>query len=272
MATPALQDVSLQIEDGSYTAIIGHTGSGKSTLLQHFNGLLKPTAGQLTVNGVTITPATKNKELSPLRHQVGFVFQFPEAQLFEETVLKDIAFAPRNFGKSAAEAEQIARKIATMVGLSEATLTQSPFDLSGGQMRRAAIAGILAMEPHTLILDEPTAGLDPQGRRSMMALFDRLHREHHLTIILVTHQMDDVADYADHVVVMEHGQVLMTGTPRQVFADAKWLRTHHLQLPQTAAMAEQLATRGFTFDPLPLTEHELADQLVSQLQGGDRHD
>lgn len=272
MAAPALQDVSLRIEDGSYTAIIGHTGSGKSTLLQHFNGLLKPTSGQLTVNGVTITPATKNKELSDLRHQVGFVFQFPEAQLFEETVLKDIAFAPRNFGKSSAEAEQIARKVAAMVGLSETTLTQSPFDLSGGQMRRAAIAGILAMEPHTLILDEPTAGLDPQGRRSMMNLFARLHREYRLTIILVTHQMDDVADYADHVIVMEHGQVLQTGTPRQVFADAKWLREHHLRLPQTAAMAEQLAARGFSFDPLPLTEHELADQLVPQLQGGGRHD
>ena len=167
----ALKDVSINIEDGSYTAIVGHTGSGKSTLLQHLNGLLKPTSGEISINGYTIDNTTKNKELGKLRKEVGFVFQFPEAQLFEETVLKDIAFAPKNFGKSEDEAEKIAREKAKLVALPEEVLEKSPFELSGGQMRRVAIAGILAMEPKVLVLDEPTAGLDPEGRHQMMEMF-----------------------------------------------------------------------------------------------------
>ena len=199
----ALKDVSINIEDGSYTAIVGHTGSGKSTLLQHLNGLLKPTSGEISINGYTIDNTTKNKELGKLRKEVGFVFQFPEAQLFEETVLKDIAFAPKNFGKSEDEAEKIAREKAKLVALPEEVLEKSPFELSGGQMRRVAIAGILAMEPKVLVLDEPTAGLDPEGRHQMMEMFNRLHKDENLTIILVTHQMNDVAEYADNVIVLE---------------------------------------------------------------------
>lgn len=171
MEHKALEDVSLEITDGSYTAVIGHTGSGKSTLMQHLNGLLKPTEGFLEINGHQITPETQNKELGDLRKEVGFVFQFPEAQLFEETVKKDIAFAPKNFGKSDEEAEAIAVRMAKMVDLPDEVLDKSPFELSGGQMRRVAIAGILAMEPKILVLDEPTAGLDPMGRLEMMRLF-----------------------------------------------------------------------------------------------------
>jgi len=269
----ALTDVSLDIEAGSYTAIIGHTGSGKSTLLQHLNGLLKPTSGNLTVAGNHITSETKNKELNELRHHVGFVFQFPEAQLFEETVLKDIAFAPKNFGKSDEEAEQIAAKMAPLVGLPDSVLDSSPFELSGGQMRRVAIAGVLAMEPQILVLDEPTAGLDPKGRLEMMEMFEQLHQEQHLTIILVTHQMNDVANYADHVVVMENGGLIADSTPEQVFSDPDWLHKHHLGLPQTTAFAAKLAQQGVPFDTLPLTEKQLAEKLAELMpqSGGELH-
>ncbi|WP_405076501.1 energy-coupling factor ABC transporter ATP-binding protein [Ligilactobacillus acidipiscis] len=263
----ALTDVSLDIADGSYTAIIGHTGSGKSTLLQHLNGLLKPTAGTLTVAGNKITPETKNKELNELRRHVGFVFQFPEAQLFEETVLKDIAFAPKNFGKSDEEAEDLAAKMAELVGLPASVFQNSPFELSGGQMRRVAIAGVLAMEPQILVLDEPTAGLDPKGRLEMMEMFERLHQQQNLTIILVTHQMNDVANYADHVLVMEEGRLIADSTPQEVFSDPKWLKGHHLGLPQTTAFAAKLADKGVPFKNLPLTEEQLAAQLAELLVG-----
>lgn len=263
----ALTDVSLDIADGSYTAIIGHTGSGKSTLLQHLNGLLKPTAGTLTVAGNKITPETKNKKLNELRRHVGFVFQFPEAQLFEETVLKDIAFAPKNFGKSDEEAEDLAAKMAELVGLPASVLQNSPFELSGGQMRRVAIAGVLAMEPQILVLDEPTAGLDPKGRLEMMEMFERLHQQQNLTIILVTHQMNDVANYADHVLVMEEGRLIADSTPQEVFSDPKWLKGHHLGLPQTTAFAAKLADKGVPFKNLPLTEEQLAAQLAELLVG-----
>lgn len=269
----ALTDVSLDIADGSYTAIIGHTGSGKSTLLQHLNGLLKPTAGSLVVAGNKITAETKNKELNDLRRHVGFVFQFPEAQLFEETVLKDIAFAPKNFGKSDEEAQRIATKMANLVGLPQEILQNSPFELSGGQMRRVAIAGVLAMEPQILVLDEPTAGLDPKGRLEMMDMFDHLHKQQNLTIILVTHQMNDVANYADHVLVMEQGRVVKDSTPQEVFSDPSWLREHHLGLPQTTRFAAKLADGGIPFTTLPLTEEQLAQQLAKLMvnDGGERH-
>ncbi|HIW88577.1 MAG TPA: energy-coupling factor ABC transporter ATP-binding protein [Candidatus Ligilactobacillus excrementipullorum] len=269
----ALTDVSLDIADNTYTAIIGHTGSGKSTLLQHLNGLLKPTSGSLTVENNKITAETKNKELNDLRRHVGFVFQFPEAQLFEETVLKDIAFAPKNFGKSDEEAEQIAVKMAKLVGLPDSVLQNSPFELSGGQMRRVAIAGVLAMEPQILVLDEPTAGLDPKGRLEMMEMFDRLHKEQHLTIILVTHQMNDVANYADHVIVMEKGRVIADSQPAEIFSDPEWLKAHHLGLPQTTAFAAKLQQQGVPFKTLPLTEAQLAAELADMMneQGGGLH-
>lgn len=264
-AGQGLIDVSTTIHDGSYTAIIGHTGSGKSTLLQHLNALLKPTEGTVTIGDFTITNETSNKHLKPLRQQVGMVFQFAENQLFEQTVAKDIAFGPQNFGASEADALALAAKMVTRVGLPQSVLEQSPFDLSGGQMRRVAIAGVLAMEPSVLVLDEPTAGLDPAGRHEMMALFDRLHQEQGLTIVLVTHQMDDVADFADHVLVMKEGALVKEGTPREIFADPAWLAANQLGLPKATQMAVALRERGFVFDQLPLTAAELADALVPQL-------
>jgi len=267
----------LTIPDGSYTALIGHTGSGKSTLLQHLNALLKPTSGIVTIGERVITPATSNKDLKSLRQQVGIVFQFPENQLFEETVVKDIAFGPQNFGVSEAEALETAEKMLTLVGLDKSLLDRSPFDLSGGQMRRVAIAGVLAMQPKILVLDEPTAGLDPQGRLDMMEMFARLRREQGLTVVLVTHQMDDVANYADHVIVMDQGRVVKTGTPQEIFKDPQWLVEHQLGLPKTTAFAQQLMAKGLQFDPIPLTEDQLAAALVAQLPatvfgGAESHD
>lgn len=269
LAFTALKDVSFTIEEHSYTAIVGHTGSGKSTLIQHLNGLLKPTTGTVRIGGQVITSATSNKDLNKLRRKVGYVFQFPEAQLFEETVLKDIEFAPLNFGYSPKEARQIAIEQAQAVQLPTDVWEKSPFELSGGQMRRVAIAGILAMKPEVLVLDEPTAGLDPQGSREIMSLFQRLHQEQGLTIVLVTHNMNDVADYADHVVVLEKGTVVGDGQPREIFADPQWLTDHHLGLPQTTAFAYQLQQRGFVFtEGLPLTEKQLAHELAMMLKGG----
>lgn len=201
-ASAALSDVSLTIKDGSYTALIGHTGSGKSTILQLLNGLLVPTDGEVRVFDTLITPTSVNKEIRQIRKQVGLVFQFAENQIFEETVLKDVAFGPQNFGVSREEAETIAREKLALVGIDESLFERSPFELSGGQMRRVAIAGILAMEPRILVLDEPTAGLDPIGRKELMNLFKKLHQDG-ITIVLVTHLMDDVAEYADQVYVME---------------------------------------------------------------------
>ena len=226
----ALFDINLTIQDGSYTAIVGHTGSGKSTLLQHLNALVKPTKGQVTIGERVITPETDNKNLKPIRKKVGIVFQFPEAQLFEETVERDIAFGPKNFGK----------KMLDLVGLDEKYLQHSPFELSGGQMRRVAIAGVLAMEPEVLVLDEPTAGLDPKGRKEMMEMFSRLHKEHNMTIVLVTHLMDDVANYADHVIVLEKGQIVRAGAPQEVFQETQWLKVNQLGVPTAAEYAVKL--------------------------------
>ena len=269
-AGDGIKDVSGTIHDGSYTAIIGHTGSGKSTILQHLNALLKPTSGTVTIGDKVITNETSNKNLKPLRQKVGMVFQFAENQLFEQTVAKDIAFGPQNFGVSEQDALALADKMITMVGLPHDVLEKSPFDLSGGQMRRVAIAGVLAMQPEVLVLDEPTAGLDPAGRHEMMQMFERLHREEGQTIVLVTHQMDDVADYADTVWVMAKGHLIKTGTPREIFADSAWLKANQLGLPKTAQMAQQLTAKGFHFDPQPLTEAEFADQLLPQIGGGQR--
>ncbi|MDK1718313.1 energy-coupling factor ABC transporter ATP-binding protein [Dellaglioa algida] len=268
----ALHDINLEIEDGSFTAIVGHTGSGKSTLLQHLNGLLKPTEGEIQIGEQIITPETPNKALNDLRKQVGIVFQFPEAQLFEETVIKDVAFAPKNFGKTESEAEAIAEKMLQLVGLPESIYQQSPFDLSGGQMRRVAIAGILAMEPKILVLDEPTAGLDPRGRVDMMAMFEELHREQNLTIILVTHQMDDVANYADYAIIMSKGTIIKSGTPRAVFSDPDFLLNNHLNVPTTTLFSKRLTEKGFSFANIPLTEAELADDLVELLSRKGGHD
>ena len=260
----ALHDVTFSVKDGSYVAIIGHTGSGKSTILQHLNALLKPTEGLVELGDKTIDSTTGNKDLKPLRKKVGIVFQFPEAQLFEETVEKDIAFGPKNFGVSEEEALKIAAEVVKTVGLPEEVLKKSPFDLSGGQMRRVAIAGVLAMKPEVLVLDEPTAGLDPKGRLEMMEMFYKLNKEQNMTIVLVTHQMNDVSDYADHVIVIEAGNVVKEGSPKEVFSDGSWLLEKQLGVPTTLAFVEKLKEKGWSTDKMPLTLDELADAILEE--------
>lgn len=260
----ALHDVTFSVKDGSYVAIIGHTGSGKSTILQHLNALLKPTEGLVELGDKTIDSTTGNKDLKPLRKKVGIVFQFPEAQLFEESVEKDIAFGPKNFGVSEEEALKIAAEVVKTVGLPEEVLKKSPFDLSGGQMRRVAIAGVLAMKPEVLVLDEPTAGLDPKGRLEMMEMFYKLNKEQNMTIVLVTHQMNDVSDYADHVIVIEAGNVVKEGSPKEVFSDASWLLEKQLGVPTTLAFVEKLKEKGWSTDKMPLTLDELANAILEE--------
>ena len=257
-ASAALSDVSLSIEDGSYTAIIGHTGSGKSTILQLLNGLLVPTKGSVRVFDTLITPTSVNKQIRQIRKQVGLVFQFAENQIFEETVLKDVAFGPQNFGVSVEEAEAIAREKLDLVGIDESLFERSPFELSGGQMRRVAIAGILAMEPSILVLDEPTAGLDPIGRKELMTLFEKLHQDG-ITIVLVTHLMDDVAEFADQVYVMEKGKLVKSGKPSLVFQNVEFMEKIQLGVPKITRFAQRLANRGVSFKQLPITIEEFKE-------------
>jgi energy-coupling factor transport system ATP-binding protein len=236
----ALDGINLTIPSGSFVSIIGHTGSGKSTLIQHFNGLLKPTEGSLQIGETRIEARSKEKALRAVRQKIGMVFQYPEHQLFEETVEKDLCFGPLNFGLDLETAKIRARTALQQVGLSEALLSRSPFELSGGQMRRVAIAGVLASDPEVLILDEPTAGLDPRGREEMMALFSKLNREKGLTIIMVTHSMDDAAVYSDKVIVMDQGIVRMEGPPKEVFSKPEQLRSLGLDVPTTMDFLERL--------------------------------
>ena len=257
-ASVALSDVSLTIEDGSYTAIIGHTGSGKSTILQLLNGLLVPTEGSVRVFDTLITSTSVNKQIRQIRKQVGLVFQFAENQIFEETVLKDVAFGPQNFGVSVEEAEAIAREKLALVGIDESFFERSPFELSGGQMRRVAIAGILAMEPKILVLDEPTAGLDPIGRKELMTLFKKLHQDG-ITIVLVTHLMDDVAEFADQVYVMEKGKLVKSGKPSLVFQNVEFMERIQLGVPKITRFAQRLANRGVSFKQLPITIEEFKE-------------
>ena len=257
-ASVALSDVSLTIEDGSYTAIIGHTGSGKSTILQLLNGLLVPTEGSVRVFDTLITSTSVNKQIRQIRKQVGLVFQFAENQIFEETVLKDVAFGPQNFGVSVEDAEAIAREKLALVGIDESLFERSPFELSGGQMRRIAIAGILAMEPKILVLDEPTAGLDPIGRKELMTLFKKLHQDG-ITIVLVTHLMDDVAEFADQVYVMEKGKLVKSGKPSLVFQNVEFMEKIQLGVPKITRFAQRLAERGVSFKQLPITIEEFKE-------------
>ena len=257
-ASVALSDVSLTIEDGSYTAIIGHTGSGKSTILQLLNGLLVPTEGSVRVFDTLITSTSVNKQIRQIRKQVGLVFQFAENQIFEETVLKDVAFGPQNFGVSVEEAEVIAREKLALVGIDESLFERSPFELSGGQMRRVAIAGILAMEPKILVLDEPTAGLDPIGRKELMTLFKKLHQDG-ITLVLVTHLMDDVAEFADQVYVMEKGKLVKSGKPSLVFQNLEFMEKIQLGVPKITRFAQRLVDRGISFEQLPITIEEFKE-------------
>ena len=260
LASTALSDVSLTIEDGSYTALIGHTGSGKSTILQLLNGLLVPSQGSVRVFDTLITSTSKNKDIRQIRKQVGLVFQFAENQIFEETVLKDVAFGPQNFGVSEEDAEKIAREKLALVGIDESLFNRSPFELSGGQMRRVAIAGILAMEPAILVLDEPTAGLDPLGRKELMNLFKKLHQSG-ITIVLVTHLMDDVAEYANQVYVMEKGRLVKFGKPSDVFQDVVFMEEVQLGVPKITAFCKRLADRGVSFKRLPIKIEEFKESL-----------
>ncbi|VMZ01504.1 cobalt ABC transporter ATP-binding protein [Streptococcus pneumoniae] len=260
LASAALSDVSLTIEDGSYTALIGHTGSGKSTILQLLNGLLVPSQGSVRVFDTLITSTSKNKDISQIRKQVGLVFQFAENQIFEETVLKDVAFGPQNFGVSEEDAVKTAREKLALVGIDESLFDRSPFELSGGQMRRVAIAGILAMEPAILVLDEPTAGLDPLGRKELMTLFKKLHQSG-MTIVLVTHLMDDVAEYANQVYVMEKGRLVKGGKPSDVFQDVVFMEEVQLGVPKITAFCKRLADRGVSFKRLPIKIEEFKESL-----------
>ena len=242
--TKALDDVSLTIHDGEFVGLIGHTGRGKSTLVQHLNGLILPTSGQITVDGMDL--ADKNTDKRAIRRRVGLVFQYPENQLFEETVAKDIAFGPKNLGLDEAEIDRRVRTAMRRVALDYDKLSQrSVFELSGGQMRRVAIAGVLAMEPQTLVLDEPCAGLDPKGREEILGLISDLHRESGATIVMVSHSMDDVAALAERVVVMNHGKVAMDGAPREVFSRGEELRAIGLDVPQAVELAQKLREKGF---------------------------
>lgn len=257
----ALKDVNIEVPEGKITAIIGQTGSGKSTFVQHLNGLLVPTGGQLEVLGRTILPAMKIKDLKELRRQVGLVFQFPEYQLFEETIEKDIAFGPKNFGADEEEASAKVKEILPIVGLDQTYLERSPFDLSGGQKRRAAIAGILVLDPEVLVLDEPAAGLDPQGSKEMMSLFVRLNKEQGKTILLVTHDMEHVLNYCDEVIVMDHGSAVRQANVKEFFSHPEWLEEINIDPPGIIRLQEELKARGMPLDTVCLSEEELIQKI-----------
>ena len=260
-AATALEDVSLTIEDGELIGLLGHTGSGKTTLVQHLNGLLKPTSGKVVVDGLDITE--KDVSLLEVRRRVGLVFQYPEYQLFEETVAKDVAFGPKNLGLSEQEVDERVHYALQEVGLVyEDIAERSPFELSGGQMRRVAIAGVLAMRPKTLILDEPTAGLDPAGRRSILGMIRELHAAGGLTVVMVSHNMDDISSLATRLVVMSRGRMVLTGTPREVFQHRELLESIGLGIPQAAELTQRLIAEGY---PLPAdlyTPAEVAEALL----------
>ena len=263
----ALYDVNIEIKDGSLFALIGHTGSGKSTLIQHFNALVKPTSGKIIINGIDVT--APKADLRLVRKTVGLVFQYPEHQLFEETVYKDIAFGPKNMGFSDEEIDKRVRESAALVGLKEKHLTRSPFDLSGGQKRRVAIAGVLAMNPKVLILDEPTAGLDPKGRDEILATIKKLHEENkEMIIIFVSHSMEDVAKTAERVIVMNDGHVEMQGTVAEVFAQAEHLQKIGLNVPQVTLLTDKLRLAGYDLPEHIYTVKYAADAIKKLIGGG----
>ena len=268
--TKALSDVNLTIHDGEFIGLIGHTGSGKSTLVQHLNGLIMPTSGRVLVDGMDL--ADKGTDRRAIRQRVGLVFQYPENQLFEETVEKDIAFGPKNLGLDDAEIDRRVRDAMRRVALDYDRLHErSVFELSGGQMRRVAIAGVLAMEPQVLVLDEPCAGLDPRGREEILGLIKKLHEEAGTTIVMVSHSMDDVASLAERVIVMNHGRVAMDGTPREVFSRGAELRAIGLDVPQAVQLADKLRERGFDIPEGIYRIEEIKAEIEKIAAKGGRH-
>ena len=263
----ALLEVDFSAMEGEYLGIIGHTGSGKSTLIQHLNGLLKPTSGRILLQGRDIW--ADPKKIRDVRFQVGLVFQYPEYQLFEETVYKDIAFGPKNMGLDEADIDRRVRDAAAFVGLTEAMLDKSPFELSGGQKRRVAIAGVIAMEPKVLVLDEPTAGLDPRGRDDILARIQDYHRAKNASVVLVSHSMEEIARNVDRIVVLSDSHVFMEGTPRQVFARADELDQVGLDIPQVTKVALALRRRGLPVDTAVYTVEALRDALLRKEGGAD---
>ncbi len=260
----ALKNVNLDIREGEFIGLIGHTGSGKSTLVQHFNGLMKATSGAIYYNGENIY--AEGYSMKKLRGKVGLVFQYPEHQLFEVDVLTDACFGPKNQGLPKEEVEKRAKKALQMVGLKEKYYKQSPFELSGGQKRRVAIAGVLAMEPEVLILDEPTAGLDPKGRDEILDQLKRIHEERHITIILVSHSMEDVAKYVGRIIVMNQGEVMYDGTPKEVFSHYKELESVGLAAPQVTYIMNALAEKGFPVSTDATTIEEAAEAIYGAYQ------
>ena len=260
----ALQDINIEIQTGEFVGIIGHTGSGKSTLIQMFNGLLKPTKGDVLVNDQNIHEEKANKK--EIRQKVGLVFQYPEYQLFEMTVKDDVAFGPKNLGLTEEEVTARVKYALDAVGLDESYYEKSPFELSGGQKRRVAIAGVLAMNPETLILDEPTAGLDPKGRNELFEQLQKMHRELGLTIILISHSMEDVARYVEKLLVLYKGKIAYQGTPREVFANGKKLEEIGLAMPQIRYVMEALKAKGMPVTEDVLTVEEAANMLITYLK------
>lgn len=263
----ALKDVSVSFEPGKITAVIGSTGSGKSTLVQHLNGLNKPTEGEVVIFDHKLVANEKPKGLKALRSKVGLVFQFPEMQLFEETVFKDVSFGPSNFGFTEEESLKSVKQALTLVGIDESLWERSPLDLSGGQKRRVAIAGVIASNPEVLVLDEPTAGLDPQGSKDMMALFLGLNQEHNKTIIMVTHDMDHVLNYADNVVVMDKGSCIYQGPAKDFFSDKELLNSLGFVLPRILQLKHLLEEKGYT-----LSESLDLDVLAQEIKRGPSHE
>ncbi len=267
----AIHDVSFTINDGEFVGIIGHTGSGKSTLIQHFNGLLPPTEGKIVVDGLSLQdPSTSKKTV---RQKVGLVFQYPEHQLFEETVAKDIAFGPKNLGLPEDEINQRVKKAFLQVGLDYDTYAdRSPFELSGGQMRRVAIAGVLAMKPEVLVLDEPTAGLDPSGRDDILQMIKALHEEEKITIIMVSHSMDDISKLATRILVMSEGKIVADGTPKEIFSQKNFMESIGLGVPQAAQLAHALRYSGWDVPTDVYTTEEVARYITQYIaQKGGQH-
>jgi len=262
MAHTALEDINIEIPNGQFIGLIGHTGSGKSTLVTHLNGLVKPTSGRVLYDDQDIND--KNYDRKKLRSKVGLVFQYPEHQLFETDVFADVCFGPKNLGLSKDEVEKRAYEALRMVGLSDDFYKQSPFDLSGGQKRRVAIAGVLAMEPEILVLDEPTAGLDPKGKNEILDLLKKLHEQRGITVVLVSHSMEDVANYVDRIIVMDHGKVQFDGQQREVFAHYKELEKMGLAAPQVTYIMKDLKEKGFNVDDTVTTLEEATDDIMKE--------